>query len=158
MSGSLPQVLLYLLMLFDRYGPRHKFVRDEAIQTGLFGWLVYLSDTQASVFTASNPGLIEPKLSEFRSLIQTRNRIATHLMRVTGANLDVPPRGTSSTLLWKPELPAPTKRLHVCQMCPVQLACSLLSTRTDSMKNDYSSKRFVCTNEEYYPPVKKRLP
>lgn len=134
------QVLLYLLMLFDRYGPLHKFVRDGAIQTGRFGWLVYLNDAQASVFTASNSGLIEPKVSEFRSLIQTRNRIASHLMRVTGASLGVSPHGTSPNLPWKPELPAPTKRLHICQMCPVQLACSLLSTRTDSMKNDCSSK------------------
>ncbi|THD23218.1 DNA replication ATP-dependent helicase/nuclease DNA2 [Fasciola hepatica] len=141
------QVLLYLLMLFDRYGSHYKFARKKNVQTARFGWLVYLQDPQSSVTAASDPGLIEPKMSEFRGLIQTRNRIAAHLMRVTGANLDSPHQGTSSSLPWKPELPEPTKRLHTCKMCPVQLACSLLSARNDSIHNDCSSKSATMITE-----------
>ncbi|VDP71302.1 unnamed protein product [Echinostoma caproni] len=130
-------VLLYLLMLLDRYGPHCEFLPQKDIQTAPFGWLVYLQDNQLAGSSTSHPGLIEPNASNFRGLMQTRNRIATKLMRVTGMNLDIPPQADKSSTVWTPELPKPIRRLHTCEMCPVQLACSLLSTGGDHC----SSKR-----------------
>ncbi|KAA3677930.1 DNA replication ATP-dependent helicase Dna2, partial [Paragonimus westermani] len=121
------QVLLYILMLVDRYGSSYTTSGvPQLIQTANVGWLVYLQNEMKDPPKALNdPGLVLPHLASFRGLLQTRNRMASQLLRLVNSAAQT---NESELNRWSPRLPPPVGQLRTCQMCPVQLACSLFSS------------------------------
>ncbi|TGZ57758.1 hypothetical protein CRM22_009834 [Opisthorchis felineus] len=127
------QVLLYLLMLLDRYGPTYTSGLPELISTASAGWLVYLQDDSITPGNRKpHPGLVFPQADSFRGLLQTRNRLVTHLWRLIRSLLN---GNVSDPALWVPPMPQPTKQLRSCQLCPVQMACSLLDASCAPVPN-----------------------
>ncbi|KAG5451136.1 Tripartite DNA replication factor [Clonorchis sinensis] len=127
------QVLLYLLMLLDRYGPTYTSGLPELISTANAGWLVYLQDDNITPDNRKpHPGLVLPQADSFRGLLQTRNRLVTHLWRLICSLLN---GNIADPASWMPPMPRPTKQLRSCQLCPVQMACSLLDASCAPVPN-----------------------
>ncbi|KER33961.1 hypothetical protein T265_12528, partial [Opisthorchis viverrini] len=127
------QVLLYLLMLLDRYGPTYTSALPELISTASTGWLVYLQDDSITPDNRKpHPGFVFPQADSFRGLLQTRNRLVTHLWRLICSLLN---GNVSDPASWMPPIPQPTKQLRSCQLCPVQMACSLLDASCAPVPN-----------------------
>ncbi|KAF7259727.1 hypothetical protein EG68_03356 [Paragonimus skrjabini miyazakii] len=145
------QVLLYILMLIDRYGSCYTTSGvPQLIQTANVGWLVYLQNEVKDRPKASNdPGLVLPHLASFRGLLQTRNRIASQLLLLVNSAAQW---NESELNRWSPRLPSPVRQLHTCQMCPVQLACSLFSS-----SHEQSSSRTPNTGHGEYETVANLL-
>ncbi|KAL7061666.1 hypothetical protein AAHC03_0874 [Spirometra sp. Aus1] len=111
------QVLLYTLMLADRYADRLN--TSDGMDVGTCGWLAYLrepaSDRHAN---PQNRAIIRPSAPSFRGLIQTRNRLADAVQQVISLE-----KLRSSA--WRPSLPSHIGQMRICSSCPQQLTCGL---------------------------------
>ncbi|KAF6776116.1 hypothetical protein AHF37_04840 [Paragonimus kellicotti] len=138
-------------MLIDRYGSSYTASGvSQLIQTAKAGWLVYLQNELKDRPKALNdPGLVLPHLASFRGLLQTRNRMASQLLRLVNSAAQW---NESELNRWSPRLPSPVKQLRTCQMCPVQLACSLFSS-----PHEQSSSRTRSTGHGEYETVANLL-
>uniref|UniRef100_A0A0X3PX29 DNA replication factor Dna2 N-terminal domain-containing protein n=1 Tax=Schistocephalus solidus TaxID=70667 RepID=A0A0X3PX29_SCHSO len=106
------QVLLYTLMLADRY--RDQQNTSNAMDVGNCGWLVYLREP----VDRQNRAIVRPSASSFRGLIDTRNRLAEAIQQVISLE-----KLRSST--WRPPLPPNIGQMRICSTCPQQLTCGL---------------------------------
>ncbi|CAH8536341.1 unnamed protein product [Dicrocoelium dendriticum] len=120
------QVLLYMMLLRDRYGPEYSHPNGQVARTADAGWLVYPQDDRELKHAAKpDPGLVAPLLPSFRGLLQARNRIAYHLHRLLQSVSET--SQSSDYSCWTPRLPDVISQLRTCHMCPLQLPCSLFA-------------------------------
>ncbi|KAM7539934.1 hypothetical protein Aperf_G00000025032 [Anoplocephala perfoliata] len=126
------QVLLYLLMLSDRYSDRRPDVARE-------GWLVYLRQPDCH---SCQSGLIKPQAASFRGLIQTRNRLAASLKRLIALE-DLVLGGGKVDVKWNPRLPSPLDRERICSRCPYLLTCGLFRSENAPPPTDIQLEQML---------------
>ncbi|CAH8853781.1 unnamed protein product [Trichobilharzia szidati] len=149
------QVYLYLLLAKEFYGTHYTTSKHPSVPVANAGWLVYLKEAITNnercqkQKSYTNPSIVYPDVRSFRGLIHTRNQLVSGIMDLLKST------DTSSssahTENWKADLPNCIKQLRVCQMCSVQLTCSLFekshtkshTIASNSFKNvpEFLSKR-----------------